>query len=65
MNANSPASDQDPVFCMRGGPGLAALERLFYDVENDAAWMGFLRLALEEGGSIVIERSGDWVIFPG
>lgn len=64
MDADSPVSDQSPVTVLHGRRGSAALQ-LVYDVTgDDDAWVGMLLRALAEGAVVVIERNGDWVIYP-
>lgn len=66
MMQPSTASEHDPVAVFIGEPGRAALQQLSlaYDVELTDGWIEVMLDTLAEGGAVVIERSGDWVVFP-
>lgn len=66
MMQPSTASEHDPVALFVGEPGRAALEQLSlaYDLSDSEGWIGMMLDTLAEGGVVVVERSGDWVLFP-
>jgi hypothetical protein len=66
MMQRGTASEHDPVIIFQGEPGRAACEQLrtCYSVDDTDGWLELIERTLAEGGAVVIERSGDWLIFP-
>lgn len=63
MNAHSPTSAHGPLFSSEWSGGRAALQMMMLALD-DELWVDLLHRHLEEGGVVVVERWGEWVLIP-
>lgn len=64
MCSPRPASDHGPLLSSAWEGGRDALQLVMLALD-DPEWVALLHRHLDEGGVVVIERWGDWLLMPG